>query len=82
MYPQYNQQHRHYYIHDVPHGASKSNLEEWLKQKGKSIKADSDYERNQKLVRFAVGRGFTFDIIRQCMDTSDINEDEFEQDED
>ena len=57
-------------------------LKPLLKQKGKSIKADSDYERNQKLVRFAVGRGFTFDIIRQCMDTSDINEDEFEQDED
>jgi regulatory protein len=57
-------------------------LKPLLKQKSKSIKADSDYERNQKLVRFAVGRGFTFDIIRQCMDTSDINEDEFEQDED
>lgn len=53
-----------------------------LKQKSKSIKADSDYERNQKLVRFALSRGFTFDIIRQCMDTSDINEDEFEQNED
>ena len=57
-------------------------LKPLLKQKSKSIKADSDYERNQKLVRFAVGRGFTFDIIRQCLDTSDIDEDEFEQDED
>ena len=28
---------------------------------------DSDYELNQKLVRFALGRGFTFDIIRQCI---------------
>jgi regulatory protein len=45
-----------------------------LKQKQKSIKAASDYERNQKLVRFALGRGFTFDIIRQCLDTSDIND--------
>ena len=53
-----------------------------LKQKSKSIKADRDYERNQKLVRFALGRVFNFDIIRQCMDTSDINEDEFEQNED
>lgn len=57
-------------------------LKPLLKQKSKSIKAESDYERNQKLVRFALGRGFTFDIIRQCLDTSDINEDEFEQDED
>ena len=57
-------------------------LKPLLKQKSKSIKAESDYERNQKLVRFALGRGFTFDIIRQCMDTNDINEDEFEADED
>ena len=39
-----------------------------LKQKRKTTKAQSDYELNQKLLRFAVGRGFTFDIIRQCMD--------------
>ena len=57
-------------------------LKPLLKQKSKSIRAESDYERNQKLVRFALGRGFTFDIIRQCLDTSNINEDEFEQDED
>ena len=42
-----------------------------LKQKRKSIKAESDYELNQKLVRFALGRGFGFDIIRQCLDVSD-----------
>jgi len=35
-----------------------------LKQKRKSIKAESDYELNQKLVRFALSRGFGFDIIR------------------
>ena len=45
-----------------------------LKQKRKSIKAESDYELNQKLVRFALSRGFTFDIIRQC-----LNVDEFEE---
>lgn len=42
-----------------------------LKQKRKSVKAESDYELNQKLVRFALGRGFGFDIIRQCLDVSD-----------
>jgi len=57
-------------------------LKPLLKQKRKSIKANSDYELNQKLVRFAYGRGFTFDIIRQCLDVSDIDEDEFESDED
>ena len=39
-----------------------------LKQKRRSTKAQSGYELNQKLVKFALGRGFTFDIIRQCMD--------------
>ena len=57
-------------------------LKPLLKQKRKSIKANSDYELNQKLVRFAYGRGFTFEIIRQCLDVSDIDEDEFESDED
>ena len=45
-----------------------------LKQKRKSIKADSDYEMNQKLVRFALSRGFTFDIIRQCLNVDEIEE--------
>ena len=44
-----------------------------LKQKRRSIKAASDYERNQKLVKFALGRGFTLDIIRQCID-GDVDE--------
>ena len=39
-----------------------------LKQKRRSTKAQSGYELNQKLVKFALSRGFTFDIIRQCMD--------------
>jgi regulatory protein len=47
-----------------------------LKQKRKSIKAESDYEMNQKLVRFALGRGFGFSIIRQCLDVDDIDVDE------
>lgn len=44
-----------------------------LKQKRKSIKAESDYELNQKLIRFAMGRGFGFDIIRQCLNVDDID---------
>ena len=42
-----------------------------LKQKRKSTKAVNDYEMNQKLMRFALGRGFTFDIIRQCLDVDE-----------
>jgi regulatory protein len=47
-----------------------------LKQKRKSIKASNDYELNQKLMRFALGRGFTFDIIRQCIDVEEEPDDE------
>ena len=42
-----------------------------LRQKRKSIKAQNDYELNQKLLRFALGRGYTFDIIRQCIDVDE-----------
>ena len=38
-----------------------------LKQKRRTIKANNDYELNQKLVRFALSRGFDFGIIRQCL---------------
>ena len=51
-------------------------LKPLLQQKRRSTKAANDYELNQKLVRFAVSRGFTFDIIRQCLD---INEEDFEE---
>ena len=44
-----------------------------LKQKRRTTKAASDYELDQKLIRFAVGRGFTFDIIRQCIDVDEEN---------
>jgi len=50
-----------------------------LKQKQKTLKDGSDYERNQKLVKFALQRGFTYDIIRQCID-GDIDEMSDEED--
>lgn len=49
-----------------------------LRQKRPSVKARNDYERNQKLMKFAIGRGFTIDIIRQCLTLSD---DEFSMDD-
>lgn len=48
-----------------------------LRQKRKSLRAANDYEQNQKLVRFALGRGFTFDIIRQCLDVDETVDDNF-----
>lgn len=52
-----------------------------LKQKRKSIRAESDYELKQKLIRFALGRGFGFDIIRQCLNVDDIDIEEIDEDE-
>ena len=46
-------------------------LKPLLKQKRRTVKAQNDYELNQKLMRFALGRGFTFDIIRQCISVED-----------
>ena len=42
-------------------------LKPLLQQKRRSTTAANDYELNQKLVRFALSRGFTYDIIRQCL---------------
>ncbi len=58
-------------LDDVADDEYLSVLRPLLKQKRKTIKAKNDYELNQKLMRFALGRGFTFDIIRQCLDVEE-----------
>ncbi len=45
-----------------------------LQQKRRTTTAKSPYELQQKLLRFAIGRGFTFDHVRQCLDISDNEE--------
>lgn len=45
-----------------------------LKQKHRTTKAASDYEMTTKLIKFALSRGFTIDIIRQCIEVSDESE--------
>lgn len=45
-----------------------------LKTKRKSVKASSDYEMNMKLIRFAMGRGYTMNIIRQCLDNDNYDD--------
>ena len=42
-----------------------------LKTKARSVKANSEYERQMKLARFAIGRGFTFNLIQQCLPEAD-----------
>lgn len=38
-----------------------------LVNKAKSVKAANDYEKWTKLVRFGMGRGYSFDQIKKCL---------------
>ena len=49
-------------------------LRPMLRQKRRSTKASSEYELTMKLIKFAMSRGFTMDIIRQCIDVDDESE--------
>lgn len=53
-----------------------------LKSKARSVKAANDYERNVKLARFALGRGFTMGEIRRCLDGGDALDDLGDEDVD
>lgn len=56
-----------------------------LKSKYPTIKAENDYERSVKLIKFAMGRGFTLDLIRKCIDDAPLVDDadlDFEDGED
>ena len=54
-----------------------------MKSKYKSIKAKNDYERSMKLIRFALGRGYSMDVIHKCIDKmkeEDLGDIDFEED--
>ena len=47
-----------------------------LQAKRRQLKVANEYEANGRLIRFALGRGFTMDIIRQCLDTDGYDTEE------
>ena len=51
-------------------------LRPMIKNRRKQMKDMSEYEANARLMRWAIGRGFTFDIIRQCIDGVEEMEDD------
>ena len=55
-------------------------LRELLRNKARSVKAKNTYERNGKLIKFALGRGFSMDVIMKVIEKSD--EYDFAEDED
>ena len=49
-------------------------LKPMIKQKLRTTTGKNDYERNMKVIKWAMGRGYTIDIIKQCMDVRDEDE--------
>ena len=47
-----------------------------LASKRKSVRAASEFEQNQKLIRYALSRGFELTDIRRCIDVPSENESE------
>ena len=45
-----------------------------LRQKRRSTRGASEYEVTMKLIKYAMSRGFTMDVIRQCMEVDDADE--------
>lgn len=54
-------------------------LRELIRNKSRSVKAKNNYERNGKLIRFALGRGFSMDAIMKVIEGAD--EYDFPEDE-
>ena len=55
-------------LDEIPDEKYTAVLRGLLTAKRKNIKARNDYELNGKLIRYALGRGFGMNIIRQCTD--------------
>lgn len=49
-------------------------LQKLLSTKKKSVRSESEYEQNGKLVRFALSRGFEMKDIHRCIDVLGENE--------
>ena len=58
-------------LEEIPHEEYMQVLRHLLQEKQKKITAKNDYEYTMKLLRFAYGRGFEPEYIRQCINFSD-----------
>lgn len=57
-------------LDEVPEEDYLDALRPMLKAKWPTIKADTDYERSMKLIRFAMGRGFELETIKKALPES------------
>ena len=59
------------YLNNIDKEEYLSILNKLLQSKRKSVHAETEFERNGKLIRFALSRGFEMDDIRQCLGVAD-----------
>lgn len=55
-------------LDEIPDSEYLDVLRPLLKAKRRSVKGSSEYEVTQKLVRFAMSRGFDYRLIRECLE--------------
>lgn len=65
---------RHKVLDEVDDEEYLAVLRPLLKQKRRTTKATDEYDMNRKLCRFALSRGFLYNIIKRCIDVSDEDE--------
>lgn len=54
-------------MQEIDEGEYKDILVSLLRKKHQGIKANNEYERNGKLIRFAVGHGYEMEEVLQCI---------------
>lgn len=54
-------------LDEIPDNEYIAVLRPLLKAKRKSVRGNSEYEVTQKLVRFAMSRGFDYRLIKECL---------------
>ena len=65
---------RHRVLAEVDDSRYTDVLQPLLQSKRRSTKASSSYELQGKLMRFALGRGFTVEQVRQCLEESSFKD--------
>ena len=61
----------HRVLDEVDDEAYVAELKKLIAAKRRSVQAESDYEMRAKLTKYALGRGFGYNVIRQCIDGAD-----------
>ncbi|MDR0660349.1 MAG: RecX family transcriptional regulator [Prevotellaceae bacterium] len=57
-------------LNDINNGKYKEKLVELLKKKNSSIKDESEYNRKAKLLRFALSRGYEYDLVHEVLSSN------------